>query len=361
MRTTDKMSKVLVTGGSGFIGTNLVDSLLAAGALVASIDTRDPQKVVHREVFRRVDALDREELARVFDEFKPTHVVHMAAQTDLHRNSLRDYEINSVGVQCLIDALAACSSVARCLFVSSKLVCRTGYQPRSLEDYNPDTVYGQSKAGGEKIVRSSNSLECEWLIARPTSIWGPWFGIPYKPFFLTVAKGFYFHPGTANPKKSYGYVGNVVFQIQKLLEAPREIVHGKTFYLSDYDSYTIRDWANTISLQVHGRTARTIPESLLRVAAWGGTCLQKIGYKNPSMTSVRLRNMRADTTMGVSLEAMKEITGPLPYSMAEGVRQTIFWLREQGYISRSPSEERETMLRCKPVRQEDESPREVAV
>jgi len=325
--------RILVTGGSGFIGTNLVGHLLGKGMVVLSIDIKEPQNTAHSSVFESVDVREAKALARVFKEFAPTHVVHLAAKTDFNGTSLNDYDVNFLGVQCLIDGLTGCESVERCLFMSSKLVCRTGYQPRSWEDYNPDTVYGQSKADGEKIIRSSRKLKCEWLIGRATSIWGPWFGIPYKPFFLTVAKGRYFHPGRANPPKSYGYVGNTVFQIMRLLEAPREAVHGKPFYLSDYEPCTIRDWANSIAVQLHGRPARTIPDSIMRVAAWGGDCLRKLGCRNLPMTSFRLGNMRADTTIGVSMAATNKLCGPLPYTLESGVRETIRWLREQRLIA----------------------------
>lgn len=326
------IDRVLVTGGSGFIGTNLVDHLIARGTQVLSVDICEPQNASQRGVFQRVDVLDKDSVDQILAAFKPTHIVHMAAKTDLAGARLQDYSVNYTGVQILLDALAKCDSLERCLFVSSKLVCRTGYQPKSCDDYCPDTIYGQSKAEGEKIVRKSNKLECEWLIGRPTSIWGPWFDVPYRQFFLTVAKSRYFHPGRANPLKSYGYVGNTVHQIIKLLEARKDAVHRKTFYLSDYEPCTIRDWANMISQELHGKCPLTMSESIMRLAAWGGDCLQKIGYKNPPMTSFRLANMRADTTLGVPIGPTKEVCGTLPYSLKDGVAETIVWLRKQHLI-----------------------------
>lgn len=328
-----RMHRYLVTGSSGFIGTNLIDHLLRAGLNVLGVDIKEPQNVRHQEVFRHVDVLNQDTLTQTIIQFRPTHVVHMAAKTDFARATLEDYQVNFKGVRSLIDALAQCDSVQRCLFMSSKLVCRTGYQPHSWEDYNPDTVYGQSKVEGETIIRSSSSPKCEWLIARPTSIWGPWFGIPYRPFFLAVAKGRYFHPGRANPSKSYGYVGNTVHQIMKLMGAPREAVQGKTFYLSDYEPYTIRDWANMISRRLSGKEASTIPEAAVRIVAWAGDCLQTLGWKNPPMTSFRLGNMRTDTTIGVSMAPTEGICGALPYSMEQGVVETIQWLRTQQIIA----------------------------
>jgi hypothetical protein len=51
---------------------------------------------------------------------------------------------------------------------------------------------------------------------------------------VLIAKNFYMHPGQRNPRKSFGYVGNMVYQLKKILEVPVEKVNKKTLYLSDY-------------------------------------------------------------------------------------------------------------------------------
>lgn len=323
--------RILITGGSGFIGTNVVERMLQRGLDIISLDSISPLASRHQKVFRQTDIRDETSLAAIIGDFKPTHVVHLAARTGLNGKALADYSANTIGIANLLLAISKQSSVKRCIFTSSKLVCRTGYTPRHDKDYQPDTLYGESKVEGEKIVRSSISLRCDWCITRPSSIWGPWFGVPYRGFFLTVAKGLYFHPSKVNPPKSFGYVGNVVYQIEKLLEAPREVIQGRVFYLSDYDEFTIRKWADTISLKIRNKKVKTAPESLVKLAALSGDMLKKIGVKNPPLTTFRLNNMQADTT-GIPLEPIKEITGPLPYTMEQGVDHTIKWLRDQKLV-----------------------------
>ena len=111
----------------------------------------------------------------------------------------------------IIEAINKINTVKFIIFASSMLVCRLGYQPNNSNDYCPDTVYGESKVIGERIVRES-SLTVPWTIVRPTSIWGPWFDIPYRSFFDTVHKGLYFHPSGLRVKRSYGFVLNVIYQ-----------------------------------------------------------------------------------------------------------------------------------------------------
>ena len=331
------MNKVLVTGGSGFIGTNLVASFLGLGHEVRSIDIESPQCAAHEKIFAKVDILDPEGLKRIVGEFAPSWVIHLAARTDLNeRRDIHGYAANMEGVENLVRAVASQTSIRRCVFASSKLVLPTDGIPESDDDYRPDTLYGRSKVEGECKVKNSDRLASEWCIVRPTSIWGPWAmkpHIPYGKFFQMVARGLYFHPGEDDPPKSFGYVGNTVFQIRKLLEAPREAVHGRVFYLSDYDAFTIRRWADLISVKVSGRRVRTLPEPLVRLLSWAGDLSRFWGISDPVFSTFRLRNMRADTT-GIPLEPIRRITGPLPFTLEQGVDETIAWMRDNGFIGR---------------------------
>jgi GlcNAc-P-P-Und epimerase len=323
----------LVTGGSGFIGTALLVSLRKAGHEVLSLDTQPPQNEAHRGIYREVNLLDAELLKRTVRDFGPSHVIHLAARTDLDGKDLDDYSANTVGVRNIVDSVAGETPVKQAIFASTKLVCRGGYCPRSDEDFCPDTLYGESKVQGEGILRSDSSLRCPWCIVRPTSIWGPWFGVPYLGLFLAIHRGYYFHLGRINPPRSFGYVGNVVFQIEKIMSSPPEMIHRKTFYLSDYDAFTTMEWANAISARLRGRPARTVPEFMMHCAALAGDTLKKLGWKNPPMTTFRLNNMRIDTT-GIPLESIKHITGPrLPYTMEQGVEETIAWMKERNLIA----------------------------
>jgi hypothetical protein len=148
-----------------------------------------------------------------------------------------------------------------------------------------------------------------------------------------VDKGWYFHPGTIDPPKVFGFVGNVAFQIEKLLfSAADEAIHGRVFYLADYYPMAIRAWAETIARTCGKRKIRTIPGPVMRVAAWTGDCLHALGWWRFPMSSFRLRNMWTDTT-GVPLEPIKRLTGELPYTMQDGVETTVAWLRARQLVA----------------------------
>jgi len=324
--------KIVVTGGSGFIGTNLVGHFIGRGDTVLSLDILPPRNPSHAEFWKPVDILDAGGLRREIGTFAPDVVVHMGARTDLDGRSLDDYSANTAGVENLIAAVKGSKILKRIIFASSRLVCGIGYQPKNDIDYCPTTLYGESKIAGEMIVReASGRIPCPWVIVRPTSIWGPWFDVPYKTFFLQVAAGRYMHPGSGSILKSFGFVGNTVYEIQRLLDAPAELIHGRTLYLADYPSIDVAVMASVIQRESGAAPIRTVPVGLLRPAARLGDFLKLLGRRNPPLTTFRLNNLL--TPMVHDLTYLQSVAGELPYSMEEGVRITVSWLKARGEIS----------------------------
>jgi nucleoside-diphosphate-sugar epimerase len=324
--------RILVTGGSGFIGTNLVSFFAARGDDVLNFDIVAPRNRAHQEFWRFADLLDGESLQSLIRDFDPMVIIHMAARTDLDGSSIDDYAANTIGVANLIAAAAGAPSLQRIIFASSRLVCRIGYTPKDEFDYCPTTPYGQSKVIGEKLAREAFAqLRCVGLIVRPTSIWGPWFEVPYKTFFLTIARGRYVHPGKATILKSFGFVWNTVHELDRLMVAPADVVAGRTFYLADYPAIDVAVWANSIQRALRVAPIKRVGIGTLRAAGWVGDCLKACGWKNPPLTSFRLDNLL--TPMVHDLAPLQAVVGQLPCSMEEGVRVTVEWLRAQGEVS----------------------------
>ena len=181
------MKKVLITGGSGFIGTNLLDHLLNSGHEVLNIDINPPKINSHFSYWNKCDINDLELLENITIEFQPNYIIHLAARTDLDGKTIDDYRANIIGVENVISAAKKIDCLQKVIFTSSMLVCKVGYQPLNNFDYKPSTLYGESKVLTEKIVWD-NQLNCDWVIIRLTSIWGPWFDEPYRFFLIELFK-----------------------------------------------------------------------------------------------------------------------------------------------------------------------------
>ena len=320
------MKNILVTGSSGFIGTNLMAFLLEQNNYnVLGIDLVVPKINSHTDFWKKNDIREKKSLLKIFSEFKPNIVIHLGAKTDLNGVNLNYYNANSDGVSNLIEVIAQVGSVERVIFASSMYVCVPGYKPNSNEDYKPHTIYGESKVLTEEIIKNSLLLDKNvWSIVRPTSIWGPWFGEPYKNFFDIVLSGKYMHMGTKACMKTYGYIDNTIFQLIKIINSPKEKIHKKGCYVGDYEPYHISDWADEIASYANLKIPK-VPYTFFKALAFFGDLLKLAKIKFP-MTTFRLKNMTTNNVHELSL--IKEIAGNLPVSRIEGVKQTVDWIKK---------------------------------
>jgi len=321
--------RTLISGGSGFIGTNACEQFLSLGHEVLNLDIAAPRNPRGAARWLHTDICDAAALKTAVMDFAPDLIVHLAARTDLDGAALVDYRANTDGVNNLIAAAKATASVRRMVFASSRLVCQIGHQPRSDSDYCPPNAYGQSKVVGEQLVREhAAKVPWSWVIVRPTSIWGPWFGVPYKLFFESVVRGRYVHPRGANILKSFGFVGNTVRQLAAVAAAPAAHIDQKTLYLADYPPIDVHAMADLIRSEIGRPPVRQVPVAVLKAMARMGDLAKGLGMRHPPLTSFRLTNLV--TPMVYDLAPLAQIAGALPYDMAAGVRQTLAWMRSKG-------------------------------
>lgn len=312
--------KILITGASGFIGTNFLESLRGDYEVI-NVDFNTPKNEKHISYWRNVDIVDFKSLQNVVTEFAPDYIVHLAARTDLDGNTLEDYSANTIGVENILKVANELPNLKKIIITSSMLVCKAGYMPKSQFDYNPTTIYGQSKVRTEEITWA-NPPKCDWAIVRPTSIWGPWFGVPYRNFFDMVKSKMYFHIGHRSCSKTYGYVENAVYQIRQILFNETKDPNNKVFYLGDNPPIYIEEWADQIADQLGHKIIR-FPYWMIKCAAWCGDVLGKVGIHFP-MTSFRLKNMTTDNI--INLDNTYKIAPNPPVDRIEGIKRTLKWM-----------------------------------
>lgn len=318
--------KILITGGSGFIGTNLIGRMLAEEYTLLNVDKCPPLNPDHQRIWRRQDILDRDGLFSIFSDFMPDAVIDLAARTDCDENTTVEegYQGNITGAANVIEATKEFSSVLRVIFTSTQYVKRPGQLPKNAEDYDPHTVYGESKVRMERFIRLSN-IPCAWTIIRPTNVWGPWH-LRYRAQFLKILKmGLYFHPGGRCCTKSYAYVGNVAEQILAILSAPVAAVDRNIFYVGD-EPIALIDWVNAFSREITGKNVKVVPKAVVHTLARAGDIISKVSGKSFPITTARYNSMTEDY-----LTPMKDtfkVLGRPRYSLDEGVKETLKWLTE---------------------------------
>jgi UDP-glucose 4-epimerase len=173
--------KALVTGGAGFIGSHLVDALLAAGHDVCVVDdlSRGRRSSVAAAASLHVVDVRSAALHDVLGAEKPEIVFHQAAQIDVRRSiaePLLDTEINVVGT---VNLLQACVSagVRRVVFASSggAIYGDTAVIPTpESHPARPASLYGAAKLCGEAYGGVYASLYgLEFCALRYANVYGP--------------------------------------------------------------------------------------------------------------------------------------------------------------------------------------------
>lgn len=317
-------SRILITGANGFIGSYFFNLLDKRGCEVFGIDKNDTLFLKNKNFFK-INILDFSKLQKTVNLIKPNVIVHFAAKTDLGLNdSLENFQDNTLGTENVVKICNEIPSVIKLIFASTILVCPSGYSPLRDDEFNPQTVYGESKVHGENFVRE----KClkSWVIVRPTSIWGPSVGSNYFAFFKIISKGLYFNVKGFAPSITFGYLGNFCFQIEQIIL--NNEINKSVLYLGDYEPTNIKYWSNLISESFNSKKIYSINYKFLYLVAKFGDILQFFGFKFFPLNSYRLNNLINDRIY--NLEKTIKILGPnLPYTIKEATVITVNWIKNK--------------------------------
>ncbi len=170
------MKKILVTGGSGFLGKSICQKLLSLGYQVTSL-SRKPSSYLSSLGIPSLlcDITKREELTRSVKGFHA--VIHCAAKAGIWGRKEDFFRINVLGTKNLIHSMKK-NKIPYLVYTSSPSVV-FGDQDiiNGKEDLAYPSVfysdYGSSKAQGEKLVLEANNSSLKTTALRPHLIWGP--------------------------------------------------------------------------------------------------------------------------------------------------------------------------------------------
>lgn len=256
------MSRVLVTGATGFVGRHLVPLLVERGhAVRASVrGAHSLPPPVETAVIAGIDA--RTDWAAALDGIDA--VVHLAARVHVMRDTAADplaafRAVNRDGTARLAESAAA-AGVARFLYVSSiKAVCDES-RPEPVSDRkppDPHSPYGVSKREAELVLTGiAARTGMNACVLRPPLVYGPGVGGNFLTLMELVRRGVPLPLGAVDNRRSLLFVGNLADAIERCLTHPGAV--GGTFLLHDGDPPStptlIRDIAGAL-----GVPARLIP------------------------------------------------------------------------------------------------------
>ena len=263
------------------------------------------------------------------------YVVHAAGVTKC-LNKQDFSRINTQGTKNLVDALMEVGMpLKRLVFISSLSIFGAIKEQQPYEEIRetdtpqPNTAYGKSKLEAEKYLESLGT-RVPYIILRPTGVYGP----REKDYFI-MAKSIKGHSDFAVGYKrqdiTFVYVQDVVQAVFLALEKGE---NGRKYFLSDGQVYQ----STTFSDLIHEELGRpwwiriTAPVWVLRIVTFFGEYIGRMTGKvtalnNDKYNILKQRNWRCDIQ-----PAIDELGYQPKYDLKQGVKETIKWYKDNGWL-----------------------------
>jgi UDP-glucose 4-epimerase len=302
--------KILVTGGAGFIGSNVSDALVKDGHVVTVLDNLSTGKEenINPEVkFYNVDLLDIESLELAFREFKPDVVNHHAAQIDVRKSvedPAFDAETNIIGSINLFE-LSINYGVRRIIFSSTGGALYGEPEKLPADEYTPIepiSPYGVAKYCVENYLNYFKRLYgVERVILRYANVYGP-------------------------RQDPLGEAGVVAIFTGKILKGEKPVILGDGTQTRDYIYVEDVVKANVLALEGKegtyniGTGKETSVNELIEIFS------KVLGHEiKPEYAPPRKGEVHRISLDG---EKAKRELGFVPkYSLEEGIKKTIEWYK----------------------------------
>jgi UDP-glucose 4-epimerase len=313
--------RILVVGGAGFIGSHIVDGLLAHGHAVSVLDnlsTGLKENIPASVPFYEVDVCDRQKLSAAFDEVRPEAVCLQAAQLSVSRSVREptfDAEVNLIGLLGVAENAVRVGS-QKVIFASSGGVLYGDVFEPSPETTpaNPISPYGISKLAGELYLQFfAREHGLRSVALRYSNVYGP----------------------RQNP---HGEAGVVAIFAERMLAGQKVTINGDGKYIRDYVYAKDVARANVLSLE------RDLPEKFTAINIGTGLptdvnelgsyirtyCLEaakRLGRNlvvpEPGHGPARAGDLRSNL---VTNAKARELLGWQPTVLVkEGLRETVEW------------------------------------
>lgn len=312
--------KVTLIGGSGFVGTRLIDLLKQdEGYCLQNIDKQPSHFFSDMTVLG--DVRDKEKLIELL---RGTDVVILLAAE--HRDDVAPislyYDVNVGGIKNTLEAMEA-NGIRRIVFTSSVAVYGLNKKnPDENHEKDPFNHYGKSKWLAEMELEKWYQIHPDWNIniLRPTVIFGERNRGNVYNLLRQISGGKFAMVGNGNNKKSMAYVGNIVAFIKFLIE-------NKT---SDYEVYNYIDKPDFSMNELVGHVSKVLCKHIpaTHFPYWlgmvGGYCFDVLAWlsrRKLTVSSVRVKKFCATTQFDAT--KVQNSGFKVPYTLGEGLARTL--------------------------------------
>ncbi len=322
---------VAITGGTGFVGSHLVDTLCAADVRprVLVRNPAAPRWIADRPVEWITGDLDDAVALAKLVEGAGT-VLHLAGVVRAGSTTAFDRG-NRQGTRRLVTALEAEAPTARLVHVSS--LAAAGPSP-TIDGLGPDaephpvSAYGRSKLAAESEVRALGD-DRAWVVLRPPAIYGPR-DTDVLEFFKMAACGVVAIP-SGERWVTLAWVGDVVRAV--LAAAGADAPVHRVLHLGEPLPYRLPAVVRLLA-DAGGVRARVVPVPgmVLAAAGGGGSLLHRLGFHRVAMTRDKARELLARHWTARTAESLAALNLGDQVPFPEGAAITWEWYRAVGWV-----------------------------
>lgn len=324
---------VLVTGGTGFIGSHLVSALLKRGYKVYALSRTPPDS--NNDTIRDVEFVkaDINNVQAVSEALKEVRgIFHLAGI--INSNGISNklfWKINYEGTRNLLE-FACLNQVKFFVYCSSVAVFgNLAEVPASeLTPCNPDNIYGETKLEAESLVRQYQKEKgLPVVIVRPSWVYGPGDRRTMK-LFKAISKKRFFIIGNGKTLLHPVYVDDLAEGI--ILSAVNNNAIGKTYILGGDETVPLDTLVQIIADILKVKIPEYhLPFSIIWLSAVICEILFKILHKEPPIFRRRLDFFIKDQSFSIE-KAKKELNFSPSTPIRQGLEKTIGWYKDRGII-----------------------------
>ena len=305
-------------GGSGFVGTRLID-LLRHDYQLRNIDKR--QSHFFQDITVIGDVRDKD---KVVELLEGTDVVVLLAAE--HRDDVSPvslyYDVNVGGMRNVLAAMEA-NGIKRIVFTSSVAVYGLNKKnPDEEHPKDPFNHYGKSKWQAEEVLQEWYKGHGDWNIniLRPTVIFGERNRGNVYNLLHQISSGKFLMVGDGNNKKSMAYVGNIVAFIRFLIEEQRSGYH--VYNYIDKPDMTMNELVGHVSKVLKKHIPAThFPYWLGMLGGYGFDFLAWLTRRKLTISSVRVKKFCATTKFNA--DKVRASGFKAPFTLGEGLARTL--------------------------------------
>lgn len=326
--------KVLVTGGSGFLGSHVAEQLSAAGhevrALVRKSSNRKFLSTLKNVELAEGSVEDRKSVDAAMKGVDA--VVHSAgAVKALHEAAF--FECNTQGTVNLLDAaIEHAPNLVKFVHVSSLEACGPSLdgKPVPLDQERPVTAYGRSKLAAEKeVVARKDKLPV--VVLRPAAIYGPR-DVEILEAFKAVKKRQYPVIGNGQMLGCYTYGPDCARACVQAIEA--KIPSGSIYFVDDGEPMSMQRAMGEVLPDALGTAPlfkMGIPFPVLSLASFGVEAYGKVRGKAMMLTREKVAMLKHHWVCE-STKTQDDLGWKPEVRFTDGVRLTAKWYRENGWL-----------------------------